>query len=227
MRIFSTLLFALMLAFTSSCIFITDNTNGGFLNPSIVGSRNVISQNRSGAVFHSISANGSFQVYIEQGSFYNISVRTDDNIMQYLETTVENGILNIGFRRGYNVSPSLTEVYVTTPSLRSVYLNGSGNVFGQNNINADILELIINGSGNIFLNGFADYLRVAVNGSGNIRTSGLNVRNADINITGSGNVEVAVANELNATITGSGDIYYSGNPRLSLNIAGSGRVRRR
>ena len=224
-------LFVLILLFilfgTSSCIFITDGTNNGFLNPTIWGSRNIISQNRSGAIFNAISCNGSMQVYIQQGNFYNINVRTDDNILQYLETTIENNRLNIGFRRGFNVSPSLTEVYITTPTLRSVYLNGSGNVFGQGNINTDFLELVINGSGNMILNGFADYLRIGINGSGNMRTFGLNGRNADVNITGSGDVELSVSNELNATIIGSGDIYYRGNPRLFLNITGSGRVIRR
>lgn len=223
----SLIFFVFLLSFTSSCIFITGNTGGGFFAPNLVGSRNLITQNRGGAAFQSIISNGSVQVYIQQGNFYDISVRTDDNILQYLETIVENNTLTIEFRRGYSVSPSMAEVYITMPSLRSIALNGSANVIGQGNINADVLDLIINGSGNISLSGFADYLRVGINGSGNIRTGNMNVRNADINITGSGNVEVSVSNDLNVTITGSGDVYYKGNPRLSLNIRGSGRVVRR
>jgi hypothetical protein len=222
------ILFSIFLAFAvSSCIFITDGTNSNFFNPNIIGSRNVISQNRSGAVFNAVSCNGSMQVYVQQGNFYNISVRTDDNVIQYLETTVENNILNIGFRRGFSVSPSLTEVYITTPMLRSIYLNGSGSVFGQGNLNTDFLELVVNGSGNMLLNGWTDFLRITINGSGSIRTFGLNTNRADINITGSGNVEVSVTNELNAFITGSGDIYYRGNPRIATNITGSGRILRR
>lgn len=214
-----------ILIFVSSCIFINDG--GNFINPNLRGSRNIISQNRGGAVFQSIVSNGSINVYIKQGNFYDIVVRTDDNLIQYLDTYVENGTLTISFRNNFNISPSIAEVYVTAPTLRGITINGSGNVFGQSPIHSDFLELNIYGSGYIDFSGFADYLRAYVSGSGNIRAWGLTARNAEVRVVGSGNAEITVLNELTAIITGSGSIYYSGNPRVSANVNGSGKVIRR
>lgn len=216
----TTILFA-----TSSCMLVVEN--GGLFGPSINGSRNIVSQNRSGAAFQTLLSNGSINVYVQQGNFYMMTVRTDDNLLPYLETQVINGVLTIGFRSNVNVSASVAEVYITVPFIQSMTINGSGNIVGQGNLNSDFLELNINGSGYIDLSGFTEQLRASISGSGNIRAWGLTARNADIRVIGSGNVEINVLRDLFASISGSGNIYYTGNPRLSTNINGSGRVLRR
>lgn len=199
----------------------------GFINPNIRGSRNIISQNRVGAVFHSIVSSGGINIYLRQGNFYEIVVRTDDNLIQYLDTYIKDGTLTISFRNNFNISPSIAEVYITIPTLRGITINGSGNVFGQSVINTDFLELNIYGSGYIDFSGFTDYLCAYISGSGNIRAWGLTARNAEIRIVGSGNTEITVSNELTAIITGSGSIHYIGNPRVFANINGLGKVIRR
>ena len=47
---------------------------------------------------------------------------------------------------------------------------------------------------------------------------------ADVTISGSGDAEVTVSDDLDVKITGSGDVYYKGNPDLDVNITGSGEV---
>jgi hypothetical protein len=50
------------------------------------------------------------------------------------------------------------------------------------------------------------------------------VKEADVEITGSGDAHLQVANLLKARISGSGEVYYKGNPQLDTKITGSGKV---
>jgi hypothetical protein len=43
-------------------------------------------------------------------------------------------------------------------------------------------------------------------------------------LSGSGTIEVTVANTLDAVISGSGTVYYKGHPSITLSISGSGSL---
>ncbi len=48
-----------------------------------------------------------------------------------------------------------------------------------------------------------------------------------VRISGSGNVEINVKDELDATISGSGSVSYKGSPsKVNSNASGSGKVRK-
>ena len=83
---------------------------------------------------------------------------------------------------------------------------------------------MITGSGNIKLEGLGDELDIRITGSGDVAAFNLDVVRARVEITGSGNAEVSVEDELDVKISGSGDVRYKGNPSLDVNISGSGRV---
>jgi hypothetical protein len=52
----------------------------------------------------------------------------------------------------------------------------------------------------------------------------LEAKNADVEIRGSGDVEVFATDFLNVDIDGSGDVFYKGNPEITLRIDGSGEL---
>jgi hypothetical protein len=67
-----------------------------------------------------------------------------------------------------------------------------------------------------------------VNGSGDIHAAQITAVNADVDVNGSGKVDVFCTHKLKATIHGSGDINYWGNPTVvETDISGSGRVRKK
>ena len=81
------------------------------------------------------------------------------------------------------------------------------------------------GSGGIKATGTADILKVDVRGSGDARLGGLTARTADVDIDGSGEVEVAPQESLNVGIAGSGDVILRSEPKkLDASIAGSGYI---
>jgi len=81
------------------------------------------------------------------------------------------------------------------------------------------------GSGDVTAAGTADMLKVRVRGSGNMRLGGLTARTADVDIAGSGEVEIAPQDALNVGIDGSGGVTLRSEPKkLEVSIAGSGHV---
>lgn len=123
-----------------------------------------------------------------------------------------------------------------------IYISGSGNVNVRANatdVNMDIsgsgkISLVteceslyanISGSGDInLLGGTATTADFSTSGSGNIRAYTFGVEICEINISGSGDDYVNIADRLIVRITGSGNVYYLGNPLLSVNVMGSGNV---
>ena len=135
------------------------------------------------------------------------------------------------------------KIFITIPEIRELTIAGSGEIFGENvflvedaelrisgsgnmdlAMEGDDFEVAITGSGNIKLEGLADELDIKITGSGDIAAFKLDALRARIEITGSGNAEVQVQDELDVKISGSGDVRYKGTPSLDINISGSGRV---
>lgn len=105
-------------------------------------------------------------------------------------------------------------------------VNGSGDM--NIAVKAQTLDAVGYGSGDFTLSGTAQKLRASISGSGELAATRLDVQDADVNVTGSGDAYVNVSGNLTGSVSGSGDIEYSGNPaNVNVSDTGSGRVRRR
>jgi hypothetical protein len=222
------------------CYFDFDDDDG-FHGPSIVGSGNIVLEERSLPSFDQIEANGAYSIIISQGSQQVVEVEGDDNILPFISTRVRGGELEISNTRNYRTNTQI-KVFITVPVLSSIELHGSGNIFGETVLSGDLLNIEVNGSGNVDLE--LDYIKLVVDsrgsgnfqlfgsvaeqevelsGAGNYRAKALFSENCEIKISGSGNGEVTVENILEAEIRGSGNITYFGNPAfVDSSVNGSG-----
>lgn len=123
----------------------------------------------------------------------------------------------------------------------SVSLSGSGqirgdvradnvglSISGSGRANIDLqcyyLETHISGSGEMYFTGSGDVARYYISGSGSISAYNFLVNECYSDISGSGNMYVNVAEQLDVKISGSGSIYYIGYPSINTNISGSGNL---
>src|SRR3954471_11678917 len=81
----------------------------------ITGSGNVISQERNVTGFTGVVVNGSTKVFINLDTGFKVTVKGYENLLHYLETNVENSVLQVGFKNNIAVSNDNTEVYITLP----------------------------------------------------------------------------------------------------------------
>src|SRR5690606_21412929 len=136
------------------------------------------------------------------------------NIQRVIETTVKNGVLTIGIKKGSRLgSYKPVEIAVHAPDISLLGISGSANAFILKPLQSDRLALNISGSGNIQTDHLAiqNQLSIALSGSGSVFIKGLESQSFDIAISGSGAVlvDAGTTNEENITISGSGKIDIS------------------
>lgn len=214
----------------------------------VKGNGNVKKEIRNVAPFTAIASFGAIDVQISYGKPEKITLQMDENLLPYIETTVEDGKLSIKTKNKINIrSSSKMVVYVSMDKITAVSQSGSGDISGEGNFyndgttevklsgsgniklgfdNFSALDLSLSGSGNINLDkGNAGSISSRISGSGNIDCSNVNSREVDASISGSGNVKVNASKSIEAKISGSGNVFYKGSaPDIKSKIAGSGKL---
>lgn len=215
----------------------------GCVRERIEGNYDLTMEERNTPAFREVKSGGSFRVVIIPDDATWVEVKAESNVLPYIETWSDGTTLTVDYRDGYNIHEHYTvEVFLHTPSLKSIHLSGSGRVesgsftsdqvdvqlSGSGNIECsfitDDLNAKVSGSGDLYLEGAAQQSNLTVSGSGKIEALNLCQQNCLSNISGSGSIQTAVSTSLEAWISGSGSVYYHGNPFITSHISGSGNV---
>jgi len=214
------------------------------------GSGQVTAEQRDVGAFDGVSLAGDFKVTVRQAAGNHVELKTDANLLPYIETRiVDKGhgrTLEIGTKRGYNLHPTGTpQITLDMPTLRSISISGSGDIkvgaikggdvsasiSGSGDLNfeqleADSLGLSVSGSGDVKAAGHAGQFKISVSGSGDIKAPDFAADDVKISIAGSGDALVRANKTLHVSVAGEGDVSYHGAPVVSTSIAGSGRVKK-
>lgn len=176
--------------------------------------------------FTGINTSGSTPVQITYGTEFKVVLKGSNNLIPYFKTNIINGTLYLGYEKA-SVQHDDVEAYITLPVIRKASLSGSGKI----NIEGDFppineLKFAISGSGDILVNDVFEVEKVLINISGSGKADLLKVdsKEAEVDISGSGNVNLTVQDKLKAKISGSGKVYYNGSPDVDAKVSGSGKV---
>ena len=212
----------------------------------IKGNGNVISKEVNRGDFTKVEQKGSFDVYLSNAASTSVKIEAEENLIEYIETFVDNNTLVIRTKEGYSLRPDRDiKIYIAAPHLTSIQSSGSGDIISQSllsestkmsfnirgsaniqvEVNAPEIDAEISGSGDMELKGQTRKFSAEVNGSGNIKALELKSEDTDIEIKGSGDADVFASSSLNVNVRGSGDVRYKGNaPKVTNDIKGSGSV---
>lgn len=202
----------------------------------------VVTEQRSLPEFHSLKSSVSAEIVLSQGRQKEVLIEAQQNILDNLETEVKSGRLEINFDKNVGKHEGI-KIYITIPTIQEVSLSGSGSIRSENKLKGDELKVSISGSGNmdlqaryerlssniagsgdIKLAGKGQFLDVEITGSGNVHAADFETEQADVRITGSGEVELDVEERLTVSITGSGELKYKGRPVVQSSTSGSGSI---
>ena len=205
----------------------------------------VVIESRPVGHFTGVSNSTAAEVEILHGFQDGAFVRAQENLLPYIRTRVQNGVLRIytddvTLRPQY---PIVVEVDVVT--LRTLSSSGSGFMRGQlidatrlevtssgsgdidlPGLLADSLIVISSGAGDITAEGQVQQLRVNASASGGVDTRDLEAFRADVTISGGGSSTIRVRDYLRAVLSGSGWLRYFGSPQVDQEITGTGRLER-
>jgi hypothetical protein len=212
--------FLVLMITMSSCI----------LSPSISGNGNVEEENRSLGGFDEIKVSRGMNVYIAQGPETKVVVKADENLLDAIETVVEGDVLVVTCRANIRHAKAKA-VYVTLPNLEHVRATAGSNVYSEDTIHTDDLEVSATAGSNIKLKLTAGHIDASVSAGSNIRmegstgeivakaSSGSNIKaeelkaeSAEVKVSSGANIWITAGKELNAAASSGGNIFYSGNP---------------
>jgi len=213
-------------------------------NEKVRGSGNIKEEARSEGPFRSIRTSGSYNVYITQGAKHDIRIEADDNLLPLIITKVSGNDLEIYTKKGYDIKPSKTiNVYVTLDQLEELSSSGSGGFYSKNklkggnvkfsfsgstntelDLNANDLHVEVSGSSHLNLKGSIPATRYDISGSADVEALDLQSDNANISISGSGKLDVAVAKKLDLSVSGMGKVRYKGSPVINQSSSGMAKI---
>jgi hypothetical protein len=207
----------------------------------------VVTETRTAGSYSGIQYALQGNLHIDSGSGSEIEIRAQQNIINVIETYVENHTLYIRLRNSTVIhSHEPIEVYLKTTDPTMIQLSGSGNIIAGKTISPVELTIASSGSGNIqlekvntgklkarisgsgkieVLQGSVGTENIQLSGSGQVLLSGIQADSAFTQTSGSGQINLWVKRYLESEISGSGIVRYKGAPEVKKRISGSGEVR--
>ncbi|MCP9750776.1 head GIN domain-containing protein [Ferruginibacter sp. HRS2-29] len=91
------------------------------------GSGHVITQKRSATGFTKLSVSSGIEVELRKGPG-SVTVEADDNLMEFIETEVENGTLKIGIKDHTSLHDVHIRVFVTANDISSIKASSAASV---------------------------------------------------------------------------------------------------
>lgn len=195
--------------------------------------------------FENLSIGGNYNVILVKNDDPGVAIETDENLHDFINVEVFNGTLNINNIHNLQGSEGI-DIIINYSELNNIFSTGTSSIDNEGvlisdklNINlsgagtieleVDVIELKTNltGAGVMIVSGEADQLETHISGAGGLRAFELNTKNAEINVSGLGGVEVFANEKLVITITGLGGVIYAGNPSIiEKRITGFGKIKR-
>ncbi len=215
----------------------------------VKGNGQVVTVERITGDYDEISVGGWFDTEIVDGEEGSVTLKGEENLLEYIITEVKDGKLVVKVKNGINLQPSSwfnggITVSIPVEEISSLSMSGSGDLEGRTvlkardmsarlsgsgdmdiAIEAENLDVTVSGSGDMNLEGAVQNLKVQISGSGDIHAYNLQANHVDALVSGSANIEVTAKESLRARVSGSGDIFYKGNPeKVDSKTSGSGDI---
>lgn len=214
----------------------------------IKGNGTISSREINTAEYESINVSGSFHVTLVEGKEGKISIKGEENLLEFILVESNGSDLQIRSEKGYSLTPSKgkkIEITVPVEEIDRVSLAGSGDLVSNFTLKTNSLKATLAGSGDIKLSleandieaklagsgdiefkGKTKNFEASVAGSGDIKAIELQSENSKVNVSGSGNISTNCSELIEARVAGSGDVEYNGNPKKTdTKVVGSGRIK--
>ena len=190
--------------------------------------------------FERVEINGSPNVVYTQADTFGVRLEGPEKMVENMATEVEDRTLRVYNKSRIDLKVGFINlnwgdkdevtVYVSSPDLVAVRVNGSGDFISRKPIDTDVMEIVLRGSGDVdFDEILCDACTTELVGSGDININLLDARKSSAVLVGSGDITINEANvdETDLSLRGSGDIavnFEAGCQSAQCQLAGSGDI---
>ena len=159
--------------------------------------------------FTDVTVDGSASITFKQADKYNVTVRANQEVFDYLDYRLSGRNFIIGTERYVTLVPEVYDIYVQAPWFSSMVVNGAADIW--------------------MTDGYVSStdLAVAVKGTANIDFIGVSVPTMDIEVSGAAKIFLTdiFVDKLYITLTGTGSVVVSGSADYaSIAISGTAHV---
>lgn len=244
------LLLISLVGFTlSGCVAIDSGINSdfdfdGMNNETVYGSGNVVVLEEGYSGFITVELQYTFKASITQGDYYSVTIRIDDNMVDYLSVTQSRDNLVIGMKSGYNYKNVTLEADITMPDINRLELSGASyallndlnlthnltlDLSGASRVDGQLktkdIYIDASGASSIEFTGEADDMYINCSGASHIDFKYFKGTNAVIDLSGASVSTLNISETIRADLSGASVLYYTGNPVfLQLSTSGESRV---
>ena len=195
----------------ASCFHVNTNYKGG--RNAIKGEGEVVSKSFDLKDFDQIVINGHADVDFTQSSTYEVTVRTQENILEWLDYKVEGTTLVIEAKDHRDVRATTYDVIVQAPELKKLTVNGASD-FNVKGLRMDgDLDVQVNGAGDLDFDRITcNSLSIEVNGAADANLSSIDIlKKLKVQVNGAGDVDITGnAVDVSLEVNGAGDIDATG-----------------
>ena len=209
------------------------------------GNGKVITEERSVNPFTGIDVGGAFQVVLKQGDKESLTIEADENLMECIRTKVEGGILVISTEKTIIKFEKL-KVYITFKTLDQMDMSGAVELWSENSLHFDDLDIEASGASEVEMNFTAQNLNMDISGASEMNLSGktsqatidisgatdmsaddLEIETCHMTMSGAGDAKIYVTKELDIEVSGAGSVRYRGDPeKVNEHVSGAGDIDR-
>jgi predicted small secreted protein len=206
----------------------------------IDGNGNVVTEERPVSDFTKVKGSAGIDVFLTEGTENKVVVEADENLMEFIETTVEGGKLRIRSSRNNNIGRAKAKkVHVTYVSLTSIEASSGADVIGNSVIKSETLNLDSSSGADLELeilskevfaetssgsdmklSGKATTLRAKASSGSDLDAKELLVANCNADASSGADIKVNVKERLSAEASSGGDVHYYGDPAAVTNNSG-------
>ena len=182
-------------------------------------------QKREVAPFTSISTEGAFTIEVTCQKDRSLEVEGDDNVLELITAEVSGNVLRLKNTKNYSTNEPV-KFRISVPNLEALSVNGAGHIEIKG-IKNDKFEVDINGAPTVVVSGNTKMIDVGANGAGKIDAHNLRASRGVVDSRGVSQIDLDVADQLDATVSGPSTVTYRGDPVVNKTVNGPGKVERR
>jgi hypothetical protein len=192
----------------------------------VKGSGNRKTETRSVSGFKQVKAGGAVNLDITFKPEYSVTVEADDNLLEYITTTVSGDELVIESKDRINPKSKIN-IKITMPELTGLDLSGASTANAAG-LRGEKLDIDASGACEVKIDGEARELKARASGASSIKAENLKVENADVDASGASNITVNASGDLRAEASGASSVTYIGSPRsLKQNSSGASSINKK
>ena len=209
----------------------------------VAGSAVAAAQDREVASFDSVHVASGIRATVEIGARKPVHLEADKDVLDSIETRVEEGTLHVGFKPRFHWNTGEVTVTIQTPELHAVAGSGGAAVratFTRSTNSAisssagsevhvrgvDAKELAVEGSGGAILDvaGRADQLSLQLSGGSRLDARKLEAKNVDVHGSGGSVAQLRASEKVRGSLSGGSEMHVRGGARATVATSGGSEV---